>query len=85
MKKLCIFAFLLTLTSCGTFRPWQDPEIEKLTEGVRTMASNNGWTGSGCLENAITKAKEDCQSENKKYEYVSHHIFFNAQVLYRCK
>ncbi len=85
MSRIFIIALLCSLTSCATFRPWGDAEVTEATGGVRTVMSNACWTGSGCIEKSIKKAKEECLSENKNYEYVSHNIFFWGKVLYRCK
>lgn len=84
-KKFFYFIILISLTSCGTFRNFGDEEVSKITDGVRTMTSNLCWTASGCAASAVSKAKEECVSENKKYEYVSHNVFFGFRISYRCK
>jgi hypothetical protein len=84
MSKILIISLITILASCGTFRPWQDSEVALATGGVRTMVSNACWLGAGCIEKSVMKAKEECLSENKKYEYVSHNIFYWGKVLYRC-
>ena len=49
------------------------------------MFSNASWYRAGCVLKSIAKAKEECASENKKYEDVSHYsILGTSNVSYRC-
>jgi hypothetical protein len=65
-------------------RPYGDEGVESATGGVRTMQTPIWWSSASAIEKSITKAKEECLCENKKYEYIGHNIFLNARVLYRC-
>ena len=84
MSKIFIIALSCVLASCGTMRPFEDEGVANATGGVRTMQTTVWWSSATAIEKSITKAKEECLSENKKFEYISHNIFLNVRVLYRC-
>ncbi|MBL7664007.1 MAG: hypothetical protein JNM93_02650 [Bacteriovoracaceae bacterium] len=79
--KFFISSLIIFLTSCGTYRTFNDKELENLT-GERNMTSVlNCWDVPACYKKSIEAAKQECLSENKKFQLIRN----NAQIVtYKC-
>jgi hypothetical protein len=79
--KLLIVLILLA-SSCGTFRPDGDEEIEAET-GERTMTSvMNCWDVPACFKKSVAAAKEECTTEGKSYKFIRN---LDQRVTYKCE